>query len=196
MYTAFANRKKEDYEHLSLIEKIDFQKFAMPLVVKIDNEYYPGIVEKLADLVFELERCGASDKIVLAVKEYRKKIISSIILYYQGDLVDAQLIVNEMLDEFNDAAPAITDINSSIAFLAGDQIILRYSFSEQDCLRMLLSSRQKICCIFLSTSVTLSKVNDLVYRDCLVCIWVIHLTLVGWRWDVQRIIVSMSHLFF
>lgn len=32
--------------------------------------------------------------------------------------------------------------------------------------------------------------------DCLVCIWVIHLTLVGWRWDVQRIIVSMSHLFF
>ena len=55
----------------------------MPLVVKRDNEYYPGIVEKLADLVFELERCGASDKIVLAVKEYRKKIISSIILYYQ-----------------------------------------------------------------------------------------------------------------
>lgn len=67
------------------IEKIDFQKFAMPLVVKRDNEYYPGIVEKLANLVFELERCGASDKIVLAVKEYRKKIISSIILYYQGD---------------------------------------------------------------------------------------------------------------
>ncbi len=63
------------------IEKIDFQKFAMPLVVKIDNEYYPGIVEKLADLVFELERCGASDKIVLAVKEYRKKIISSIIQF-------------------------------------------------------------------------------------------------------------------
>ena len=56
------------------IEKIDFQKFAMPLVVKRDNEYYPGIVEKLADLVFELQRCGASDKIVLAVKEYRKKI--------------------------------------------------------------------------------------------------------------------------
>ena len=79
----------------------------MPLVVKRDNEYYPGIVEKLADLVFELERCGASDKIVLAVKEYHKKIISSIILYYQGDLVDAQLIVNEMLDEFNDAAPSI-----------------------------------------------------------------------------------------
>ena len=52
------------------IEKIDFQKFAMPLVVKRDNEYYPGIVEKLADLVFELERCGASDKIVLAVKEF------------------------------------------------------------------------------------------------------------------------------
>lgn len=101
------------------IEKIDFQKFAMPLVVKRDNEYYPGIVEKLDDLVFELERCGASDKIVLAVKEYRKKIISSIILYYQGDLVDAQLIVNEMLDEFNDAAPAITDINSSIAFPGG-----------------------------------------------------------------------------
>ena len=98
----------------SWIEEIDFQKFAMPLVVKRDNEYYPGIVEKLADLVFELERCGASDKIVLAVKEYREKIISSINLYYQGDLVDAQLIVNEMLDEFNDAAPAITDINSSI----------------------------------------------------------------------------------
>lgn len=56
------------------IEKIDFQKFAMPLVVKRDNEYYPGIVEKLADLVFELERCGASDKIVLAVKEYRKRL--------------------------------------------------------------------------------------------------------------------------
>ena len=38
----------------SWIEEIDFRKFAMPLVVKRDSEYYPGIVEKLADLVFEL----------------------------------------------------------------------------------------------------------------------------------------------
>ena len=74
------------------IEKIDFQKFAMPLVVKRDNEYYPGIVEKLADLVFELERCGASDKIVLAVKEYRKKIISSIIQLME--------VLLQMLQEF------------------------------------------------------------------------------------------------
>ena len=103
----------------SWIKQIDFQKFAMPFVIKSDSEYFPAVSHVLLKFVSELEHCKASDKIINEIKEYREKVISSINLYYQGNLVDAQIIINEMLDEFDNAAPAITDINSSFAFPGG-----------------------------------------------------------------------------
>ena len=103
----------------SWIKQIDFQKFAMPFVIKSDSEYFPAVSNVLLKFVSELEHCKASDKIINEIKEYREKVISSINLYYQGNLVDAQIIINEMLDEFDNAAPAITDINSSFAFPGG-----------------------------------------------------------------------------
>ena len=101
------------------VEEIDFQKFAMPFVINSDNEYFPSVKNILSDLVSELKRCGASDTIVTAIQEYKEKVISSIELYYQGNLVAAQLIINEILDEFGNTAPAITDISNSFAFPGG-----------------------------------------------------------------------------
>ena len=101
------------------IEQIDFQKFSTPFTVKRDNEYFPKLKEMLFNLVSEIESNGAEKQIVDATRDYVEKITRSIELYYQGNLVDAQLIVNEMITEFGEVAPAVTDINGSIAFPGG-----------------------------------------------------------------------------
>ena len=101
------------------IEQIDFQKFSTPFTVKRDNEYFPKLKEMLFNLVSEIESNGAEKQIVDATRDYVEKITRSIELYYQGNLVDAQLLVNEMITEFGEVAPAVTDINGSIAFPGG-----------------------------------------------------------------------------
>ena len=101
------------------IEQIDFQKFSTPFTVKRDNEYFPQLKEMLFNLVSEIESNGAEKQIVDATRDYVEKVTRSIELYYQGNLVDAQLIVNEMITEFGEVAPAVTDINGSIAFPGG-----------------------------------------------------------------------------
>lgn len=101
------------------VEIIDFQKFMTPFKVKYDNDYFPELKNMLSELVKELELVGASEKIVSSISDYTKRVISAIELYYQGSLVDAQLIIDNMIDEFENKAPAITDVNSSIAFSDG-----------------------------------------------------------------------------
>lgn len=101
------------------IEKIDSQKFAMPFTVQSDEEYFPQLKVLLSELVSELKNNGASNNIVTSITDYTNKVISAIELYYQGDLVDAQIVINDMIAEFSDKAPAVTDINSSIAFQGG-----------------------------------------------------------------------------
>ena len=101
------------------IERINFQKFSTPFTVKRDNDYLPSLTNMLVELISEIETNGASRRIVAAVKDYVEKLMTSIELYYQGNLVDAQLIVNEMIAGFGNTAPAVTDINNSIAFPGG-----------------------------------------------------------------------------
>lgn len=101
------------------VEKIDFQKFSTPFKIQYDNEYFSNLKNMLSELVEELELVGASEKVVSAISDYTKRVLSAIELYYQGSLVDAQLIVDNMIDEFENKAPAVTDVNSSIAFSDG-----------------------------------------------------------------------------
>lgn len=101
------------------IEQLDFQKFAMPFTVKRDADYFPKLTELLNDFASSIENNGAKSNIVASIKDYVQNIITSIELYYQGNLVDAQLLINKMIAEFGDDAPAVTDINSSIAFPGG-----------------------------------------------------------------------------
>ncbi len=120
----------------SWIEQIDFQKFAMPFVIKSDNEYFVSVRKMLSYLISELQRCKVKDTIVETIKEYKDKVILSISLYYQGNLVDAQTIINKIIDEFDNSAPAITDINSSFAFPGGNS-----EHSEVQFFRARLSDR-------------------------------------------------------
>ena len=101
------------------IEQINFQRIAMPFTVRRDKDYFPELKALLFDFITEIQTNGASSKIVADIKDYTKKIIASIELYYQGNLVEAQLIINKIITEFGDAEPAISDINSSMAFPGG-----------------------------------------------------------------------------
>ena len=101
------------------IKQLDFQKFAMPFKVKRDSDYFPCLKNLLLTFVSDIKTHGASSKIVSIINDYTQRIIASIELYYQGNLVDAQLVINDIISEFGDKAPAVTDINSSIAFPGG-----------------------------------------------------------------------------
>lgn len=98
------------------IEQIDSQKFAMPFVIKRDADYLPSVKNKLLELTSELERCGASDNIIHEIKDYCKQVVSSIVQYYHGFLVDAQLSVDRMIRYFGYYAPAVTRVNDSFSF--------------------------------------------------------------------------------
>ena len=110
------------------IEKINFKKFASPFIVQYDNDYLPDLKNMLSELVKEIEVVGASEKIVLSISDYTKRVISAIELYYQGNLIDAQLVINNMIDEFVDKAPAVSDINGSIAFSDGGDCCTEIQF--------------------------------------------------------------------
>lgn len=116
------------------IEKIDFQKFSTPFIVRYDKEYFPAIKGMLSELVLELKNSGAANRIVESIESYTEQVVSSVYLYYQGKLVDAQHMVNDMIIEFGETAPAITDINHSIAFQGGAP-----NFSEVQFFRARLS---------------------------------------------------------
>lgn len=169
------------------IENIDFQKVSTPITVKQDRDYFPNLTEKLCTLISELKLNGASEKIVTALKVYVEKVINSIELYYQGNLVDAQLIINQMIADFGDTAPAVTDINGSIAFPCGGP-----DFSEVQFFRARLSENvvefsadDMLHIPFNMRHIVKSERFSI--PGLLVCIWATQLMIVGLKWDVLQI---------
>lgn len=52
--------------------------------------------------MYQDERCGAPTEIVDICKDYKTKLILSIKLYYQGNIIESQLKINELINEFSD----------------------------------------------------------------------------------------------
>lgn len=66
----------------------------------------------------EFLRCGAPTEIVDICKDYKAELISSIKLYYQGNIIESQLKINKLINEFSDDNTiAISGVNDSIAFM-------------------------------------------------------------------------------
>lgn len=97
------------------IEQFDNTGLTTPFKVKYDNEYFPALKSMLSDLIKRFKAAGLDESIIEIIDNYKEKIVNSIEMYYCGNLVGAQTIVNEIIDEFSEA-PAITGINDSIAF--------------------------------------------------------------------------------
>ncbi|MBQ2823747.1 MAG: hypothetical protein IJF18_04135 [Oscillospiraceae bacterium] len=97
------------------IANLDNKGLTTPFKVKYDNEYFPALKMMLEDLVNRFRIAGMEDTFVEAIDAYQKEIVNSIEKYYCGDLVNAQLIINKIINEFLEP-PAITGINDSIAF--------------------------------------------------------------------------------
>lgn len=97
------------------IKNFDNKGLTTPFKVKYDNEYFQALKMMLDDLINRLSVAGLDEYIVESIDKYKEKIVNSIEMYYCGDLVGAQVIINKIIDEFSEA-PAITDINNSISF--------------------------------------------------------------------------------
>lgn len=102
--------------NLEWIDKIDYKQFIMPCKIKSDNEYLPKLKQVLGCLTRELRYHGLDNKIVSEIEKCANSIILSVELYYQGNIVDAQSTIIDIINSFEDKSPAITNVNNSIAF--------------------------------------------------------------------------------
>lgn len=120
-----ATVEKEHKTTNSWAENFDYSGFVAPFKVNADNEYFPALKAKLNAFVQELVHSGAENSLVTEIDQYTHDIIRAIELYYMGNIVDAQLLVNDLINKF-DSAPAITNINNSPAFP-----VVRYPETEE-----------------------------------------------------------------
>lgn len=97
------------------IEQFNSNGLTTPFKVKYDNEYFSELKIMLKDLIDRLSAAGLKESIVNIIDNYREDIVNSIDMYYCGDLVGAQMIINKIVDDFS-GTPAITGINDSFAF--------------------------------------------------------------------------------
>ncbi len=109
-------RKENNVMNLEWIDKIDYKKYVLPCKINSDKEYLPKLKEVLENLVCELRCLGLDNKIVSEIEKCANGIVLSVELYYQGNIVDAQSMIIDIINSFKDKSPAITKVNNSIAF--------------------------------------------------------------------------------
>ena len=98
------------------INRIDYKKYVSPFEISSDNQYLPSLKELLNSFVDDLLLLCPNENLISAASAYKHKIINAIDLYYQGNIISAQSIVNELINEFDEKSIAISNINDSIAF--------------------------------------------------------------------------------
>lgn len=102
-------------DELNWIDNLNRKDFRGPFHSDTDNHYFRDVKELLCKFVDELTKAKASISIVSTIENYCNNVIDSIDVYYKGNILQAQLKVNELISEFNNF-PAISNINDSIAF--------------------------------------------------------------------------------
>lgn len=115
-------------DNFEWVKQLNYEEYCTPFVINNDNEYVSALESKLKSLIDNFEFCGADSDIIEIAKDTCRKIINSIDLYYKGDIVDAQTIINELINSFDDDSYAITGINNSIAFPGFGQENLEVQF--------------------------------------------------------------------
>ena len=101
---------------LSWLGKLEFKKYVAPFAIDRDNQYLPALKEKLHSLVNDFRLCSADPEFVKIAEYYAESLIQSVELYYKGCVIEAQNIVNHLVNEFEEGGVAISNINNSIAF--------------------------------------------------------------------------------
>ena len=99
VYWIVYRKEKKSMNNSNWIESFDTRNFRTPFIVDRDSEYLGNLRNRLDVLIEELSRCGLNKKILEKILDYKNQVINSIELYYQGDLVNSQLIINKMIDE-------------------------------------------------------------------------------------------------
>ncbi len=115
-------------DNFEWVKQLNYEEYCTPFVINNDNEYVSALESKLKSLIDNFEFCGADSDIIEIAKDTCRKIINSIDLYYKGGIVDAQTIINELINSFDDDSYAITGINNSIAFPGFGQENLEVQF--------------------------------------------------------------------
>lgn len=116
-------------EHFAWIEKLNYSKFVGPFILESDNQYFSSLENKLKELVDELTLCGAESDILDVAERFSNRVIASIDLYYKGDIIKSQTIINELINDFSDDNEyAISGINTGIAFPGYSQDNLEVQF--------------------------------------------------------------------
>lgn len=92
-----------------------YKEFTTPIVIESDDQYNGSLQNTFTSFLEALYLCEIDKDTVEGLKAYADKILAAIYSYYQGDLVESQSIINELINEFDDSAPCIISINDGVA---------------------------------------------------------------------------------
>ena len=90
--------------------------FKTPIVIGNDNDYLDSLDSKFDMLIETFEEIHIDNFFIEQIKDYKDKLHSVIIKYYSGEIQEAQNIIENIIYEFKDQQPAISNINDSISF--------------------------------------------------------------------------------
>lgn len=102
-------------DFLEKLNEMNYKKFLSPFYAEYDNCYFHDLTNLLKNFVEELRKVKIDETLVKDIEDYCKSLLKSIELYYKGDILQAQMKVNSLIDEFKDS-PAISHINDCLAF--------------------------------------------------------------------------------
>ena len=97
------------------VYNFDYAHFLTPVNIDQDNLYLNDIRTKLDDFIDKMRCAGAPKTALECIYNFKNQILKSMELYYSGDLLSAQSIINTIIQELN-VPPAVTPINKSFAF--------------------------------------------------------------------------------
>ena len=100
----------------SWIEKIDVSLYHNTQELDFDNEYFEGMKNRLDSIISNLKDIKASPDFIDIISDYTGKLIGTIEKYYEGNIIEAQIMINNLMGDFKDDVIAVTNVNDCIAF--------------------------------------------------------------------------------
>lgn len=98
-----------------------YEKYITPFVVSNDKDYFPDLKERIKDLLNEIKESESVSGVYESVSEFCKKLLNSLDLYFEGNIIDAHESVVSLLEDIIKEPGVVSDINNSKSFGANEK---------------------------------------------------------------------------
>lgn len=104
-------------EHLTWIADAISKDLYAPFEVEKDNDYYPDLQKRFSKLKKDAESAKADEESIKIINKFTSKIMEALRKYYYGKVSSSHMIIKNLVKNCLDSGLAVTNINSTVAFL-------------------------------------------------------------------------------